>query len=118
MLPGLMAPELEAIAVEVIAERLESGDNPGIAAMAHEALRATLAALRGEPSPFADEGRLICHCFQVREGRIRRYVRERDLRSVEAIRRWTRACSGCRSCRPDLDVILEQERDRSPGRDA
>jgi serine/threonine protein kinase/NifU-like protein involved in Fe-S cluster formation/bacterioferritin-associated ferredoxin len=111
---GKTVPELQAITVEELAARLESIDNPGAATPAHEVLRAALAALRGEPSPFEHEGRLICHCFHVREGRIRRYVRERGLRSVDQVRSWTRACGGCRSCRPDLEVILEQERD-APG---
>ncbi len=112
LLPGKTVAELEAITVETLAARLESLDNPGAATPGHELLRAALAALKGEPNPFEKEGRLICHCFHVREGRIRRYIREHDLRSVDQVRSWTRACSGCRSCRPDLEVILEQERDR------
>lgn len=113
-LRGLTIPQMEAITVEQLAAKLESIDNPGTATPAHEVLRAAVAALKGEPNPFANEGRLICHCFHVREGRIRRYVREHDLKSVEDVRAWTRANSGCRSCRPDIDVILEQERSRAP----
>lgn len=109
---GKTVEELEAITVEHLAAKLESLDNPGAATPGHEILRAALCALRGEPSPFEHEGRLICHCFHVREGRLRRYIREHDLRTVDQVRAWTRACSGCRSCRPDLDAILEQERDR------
>lgn len=113
LLPGLTVDEVAAITVEQIAARMESIDNPGAATPAHEALRAVLAALRGEANPFEAEGRLICHCFHVREGRIRRYIREHSLRSVDAVRSWTRACGGCRSCRPDIEAILDQERDRS-----
>ena len=113
LLRGKTVPEIEAIDVETIAKRLESPD-PGTATPAHEALRAALAALRGEPNPFERDGRLICYCFHVREGMIRRYIRERHLKTVDEVRAWTRACGGCRSCRPDLDVILQQERDRAP----
>jgi NifU-like protein involved in Fe-S cluster formation/bacterioferritin-associated ferredoxin len=109
---GKTVPELEAVSVETIAARLESLETPGTATPAHEALRAALAALRGEPNPFERDGRLICFCFHVREGMIRRYIRERNLKTVDEVRAWTRACSGCRSCRPDLDVILQQERAR------
>jgi NifU-like protein len=112
MVRGLTLSELKAITVEHVAGKLDSIDNPGAATPGHEVLRAAVAALEGKPNPFADEGRLICHCFHVREGRIRRYIREHDLKSVEDVRAWTRANSGCRSCRPDIDVILEQERSR------
>jgi len=112
LLKGKTLAEVSALTVEELAARLESVDNPGTVTPAHEALRAALSALRGEPSPFEREGRLICHCFHVREGRIRRYIREHDLKTVDQVRSWTRACTGCRSCRPDVEVILEQERDR------
>ncbi|MBI3726171.1 iron-sulfur cluster assembly scaffold protein [bacterium] len=109
---GLTVPQLEKLDVVDIAQRLDSPDNPGVATPAYEILRSALAQLKGAPSPYQDEGRLICHCFHVRDGRIRSYVRERDLRTVEQVNRWTRACGGCRSCRPDIELILEQERDR------
>jgi bacterioferritin-associated ferredoxin len=114
MLIGRTVSDVEALTVEDLASRLESLDNPGAATPGHEVLRAAVAALRGEPNPFERDGRLICHCFHVREGKIRRYIREKRLTSIDQIRSWTRACSGCRSCRPDLDVILEQERDLLP----
>jgi NifU-like protein involved in Fe-S cluster formation/bacterioferritin-associated ferredoxin len=114
LLRGKTVDELAAIDVATSAARLESLDNPGAATPAHEALRAVLAALRGEPNPFERDGRLICHCFHVREGKLRRYIRERSLTTVDEVRSWTRACSGCRSCRPDLEAILDQERSRCP----
>lgn len=74
-----------------------------------EALRAALADLAGEPSPFLEEGPLVCHCLQVREGRIRRAIQERELTTVREVTYWTRACSGCRSCRGDVELLLEAE---------
>ncbi|MGE0712660.1 MAG: (2Fe-2S)-binding protein [Planctomycetota bacterium] len=74
-----------------------------------DALTAALAALRGRPSPFADEGELVCHCLHVREQRLRRAIRERGLRTVEEVRFWTRACSGCRSCRDEVAGLLADE---------
>jgi NifU-like protein len=111
---GLTVPELAVLDVRDIARRLDSEDNPGVATTAFEALQVTLAALQGKPSPFGAEGPLVCHCFHVREKKIRHYVRERGLKTVEEVNRWTRACGGCRSCRPDIELILEQERDRRP----
>jgi len=74
-----------------------------------EALRAALADLAGEPSPFLAEGPLVCHCLQVREGRIRRAIQERQLRSVKDVSYWTRACTGCRTCRAEVEELIEAE---------
>jgi NifU-like protein len=79
-----------------------------------EALSAGLAALEGRPPPFADDGEVVCHCLHVREGRIRRLVRQRALRTVKDVRFWTRACSGCRSCREDVEDLLREEVAGSP----
>src|ERR1041385_2494407 len=74
---GLTVDELEALDVRDIALRLDSADNPGVATSGFEALQATVAALRGKPNPFLNDGPLVCHCFHVRAGKIRTYVRER-----------------------------------------
>lgn len=104
---GKTTAELERLPLEEVAAALESSATPGIAIVAHEALRNALFALRGEPAPAP--GRLICHCFHVHADRIRRYVRGRRLRTVDDVRAWTRANSGCRSCRPDIEQIIAQE---------
>jgi NifU-like protein len=113
---GLTVTDLEAIDVRDVALRLDSADNPGVATAGFEALQAAIAALRGLPNPFLNDGPLVCHCFHVRQGKIRHYVRERGLETVEEVNRWTRACGGCRSCRPDIELILQQEKDRPPER--
>jgi nitrogen fixation NifU-like protein len=104
---GLAVADLERLTVVDVARALESEANPGIAIVAHEALRKAIFALQGRPVP--PDGRLICHCFHVHEDRIRRYVRARRLATVDDVRTWTRANSGCRSCRPDIEVIIAQE---------
>jgi NifU-like protein len=113
VLKGKATSELDQVDVNDVAKVLGLLDAPGAVIPAIEALKAALAALRGEANPYEAEGRLVCHCFHVREGRIRRTIQERELRSVEDVTRWTRACGGCRSCRSDIHLILEQERDRS-----
>jgi bacterioferritin-associated ferredoxin/NifU-like protein involved in Fe-S cluster formation len=79
-------------------------------APAFEALTAALAALDGKPPPFAREGELVCHCLHVRRGRIERAIAEKGACTLDDVRFWTRACSGCRSCRPDVERILERAR--------
>ncbi len=77
-----------------------------------EATEAALAALRGAPAPFAAEGPYVCKCLQVREQRIRRAIRRFALVDVEGVQHWTRACTGCRSCRVEVEQLLAQERAR------
>jgi NifU-like protein len=75
-----------------------------------EAMGAAVATLRGQPAPsLLADGRVICHCLHVREGRIRRTIRGRALRTVEDVQFWTRACTGCRSCHADVVRILAEE---------
>ena len=75
--------------------------------LAEEALRAALANLQGRPSPYAEEGPVVCHCLYVRRGRLERVIRERGARTVEELRSWTQACTGCRTCGPDLEGLLK-----------
>lgn len=73
-----------------------------------EALRDALHAWRGEPSPYRALGRQVCHCLQVNEGRIVRAIRARRLTTVPEVQFWTRACTGCRSCRLEVEALLER----------
>jgi NifU-like protein involved in Fe-S cluster formation len=77
-----------------------------------EAVAAAVSTLRGQTPPSVGDGRVICHCLHVREGRIRRTIRGRALRTVEDVQFWTRACTGCRSCNADVLRILADETQR------
>ena len=54
---------------------------------------------------------LVCHCWNVRDREIRRAVRE-GAESLRAIRRTSRAGSGCGGCRREVTRIIESERER------
>lgn len=110
LVQGKTLAEAEALTLESFAAAydLDEEFHPNLL-IALEALQAGLAALRGEANPCPNQGTLICHCLHVREGRIRRLIRERRLKTVDEVRFWTRACSGCRSCRTDLEEILASE---------
>jgi NifU-like protein len=110
MIRGKSVEEVSKLETLDVAKMLESPQNPGIAVVAHEALRLALFALKKEPAP--PMGELICHCFHVPEDRIRRYVRAKRLATVDDVRSWTRANSGCRSCRPDIERIIAEELSR------
>ncbi len=47
----------------------------------------------------------VCHCIGVRRDTLLRAIVD-GCRTVEDLQRVTAACTGCRSCRPDLDRLL------------
>src|SRR5262249_54837638 len=112
MLRGLSVEEARRIGLLDVARALESEATPGIGAPAIEALEDALAALEGRPRLAAEQGRLVCHCFHVHDRRIRRAIAEHGLASVDQVRAFTRANSGCRSCRPDIEALLAEDRAR------
>jgi len=108
---GRSLPELESLSVETLAATYElSSEQAPLLLPAWEALQSALAKLQGHPDPCAFDGRLVCHCLGVREGRILRAIRQRDLKTVAGVSHWTRACTGCRSCRKELEGIIRSER--------
>ncbi len=78
--------------------------------MGQEALEAALADYLGEKAPQHEpEGELVCKCFGVYDGQIRRAVRENGLRTVEEITDFTKAGGGCGDCLEKLKAILDDE---------
>ena len=84
--------------------------------MGQEALEAALRTWRGEPSPAygEDDGPPVCKCFGVSEGRIRRAVRENNLRTAEEIMHFTKAGGGCGDCRAAVEAVMAGERGTRP----
>jgi len=52
------------------------------------------------------ENSLVCRCYRVSEGAIRRAISEHQLRQVEEVTAVTRAGGGCSSCWDDIQAIL------------
>ena len=80
--------------------------------MGREALEAAIDDYRGVQAKAGkekDEGRIVCNCFGVAEGKIRRVIREDDLRTVEDVTNYTKAGGGCGSCIAQIEEILEDE---------
>ncbi|NDL62953.1 Fe-S cluster assembly protein NifU [Acerihabitans arboris] len=77
--------------------------------MGQEALRAAIAQFRGEaPEADHEEGALICKCFGVDEGHIRRAVIENGLSTLEDVINYTKAGGGCTSCHEKIERTLGQ----------
>ena len=80
--------------------------------MGREALEAAINGYRGAKPAAADdedEGRIICNCFGITEGKIRRVIREDNLRTLEDVTNYTKAGGGCGSCIDQIEEILEDE---------
>ncbi|MCF6689751.1 Fe-S cluster assembly protein NifU [Raoultella terrigena] len=75
--------------------------------MGQEALRAAIANFRGESlDEEHEEGRLICKCFGVDEGHIRRAVLNNGLTTLEEVINYTKAGGGCTSCHEQIELAL------------
>lgn len=108
---GRPVEELERSSPEAVASSFALGPEfLPLLVIPHEALSAALAELKGRPVPPGLEGPVVCHCLHVRQGRLLRAIRERRLTTVEEVQHWTRACTGCRSCRTDVEALLERVR--------
>ena len=76
--------------------------------MGQEALAAALSRYEGKDATVhqEEEGRLVCRCFAVPEGMIRRVARQNNLRTVEEVTQYTKAGGGCGACVTDIEDIL------------
>ncbi len=78
--------------------------------MGREALEAAIANYRGIDLKQLkeDEGSLVCKCFGIYEGFIKKVVQENSLKTVEEVTNYTKAGGGCQSCHPAIEDIIEK----------
>jgi NifU-like protein len=84
--------------------------------MGREALEAAVNNYRGiTPEDHEEEeGRVVCTCFGVTEGKLRRVIAENDLRTLEDITNYTKAGGGCGACIDELETMLEEHIRQKP----
>jgi NifU-like protein len=86
--------------------------------MGQEALEAAIYKYRGievEHHDDDDEGTLLCKCFGVTENKVRRFILENELQTVEQVTNYIKAGGGCGSCLADIeDVLLEAQKPTNP----
>lgn len=57
-----------------------------------------------------NDDQLLCHCHGVKAGVVRRAVRELRPRDAREVGKACKAGTGCRSCVPDIETVMRQEK--------
>lgn len=78
--------------------------------MGQEALEAAIANYRGIEIVDDDheEGKLICRCFAVDEGKIFRAVEKHGLKTIEDVINYTKAGGACTSCHEKIEMVIDE----------
>ena len=112
MIIGKTVNEAERITNQDIADYLGGlpREKMHCSVMGREALEAAIANYRGIDLKQLeeDQGTLVCKCFGIYEGFIKKVVQENSLKTVEEVTNYTKAGGGCQSCHPAIEEIIEK----------
>jgi len=80
--------------------------------MGREALEVAIAHYKGETVEQHEEleGRVVCRCFGVTEGKLKKVIEENDLKTVEQVTNYTKAGGACTACLADIEDIIKEVR--------
>jgi NifU-like protein len=110
MIKGLTLEEAQKITNQEIADYLGGlpKEKMHCSVMGREALDAAIARYRGGEvkEEAEEEGRIVCKCFGVTEGKIRKVALENHLFTAEEITHYTKAGGGCGMCVPAVEDVL------------
>ena len=112
MIKGLTVDEASKITNQDIASFLGGlpEEKMHCSVMGREALEKAIATYRGEQyeDQEEDEGRIVCKCFGITDEKIKRVVRENNLRTVEQVTHYTKAGGGCTSCHAEIEDLIAE----------
>jgi NifU-like protein len=117
LIKGKTVDEAMAVTNKDIAEYLGGlpREKMHCSVMGQEALEAAIKNLRGERTVAVEpEGELVCECFGVHDGQIRRAIRENDLKTAEEVTYFTKAGGGCGKCVERIEDIIAEEQGGAP----
>ena len=80
--------------------------------MGMEALQAAIADYRGEKVADGEdehEGRIVCKCFGVTDVKLRKVIRENNIKTLQEVTNYCKAGGACSSCLDDIQKILDEE---------
>ena len=111
MLKGLTLDEAAKISNKDIADYLGGlpEEKMHCSVMGREALENAIARYKGETtkSKVELEGEVVCRCFGVTDEKLKRAIRESDLKTVEEVTHYTKAGGGCEQCHPGIESIIK-----------
>lgn len=112
MIKGMTIDEASQISNQNIAEYLGGlpEEKMHCSVMGREALEKAIAIYRGEKyeEDEEDEGRIVCKCFGVTDEKIKRVVKENDLKTVEQVTHYTKAGGGCTACHAEIEDLIAE----------
>jgi NifU-like protein len=110
LVKGMTLDEAMAVTNKNIAEFLGGlpQEKMHCSVMGKEALDAAIANYRGiSLHPEAeDESPLVCKCFAVTAGKIKRLIRENELTTAAQVTNYIKAGGGCGTCLTEIDELL------------
>lgn len=111
MIKGKRLDEAARITNKDIAEALGGlpPEKMHCSVMGQEALEAAIANYKGQKVEKVDVGDIICECFGITDARIRRVIRENNLKTVEEVTNYTKAGGACGSCKKEIEKMLGEE---------
>lgn len=112
MIKGMTVDEASQVSNQNIAEYLGGlpEEKMHCSVMGREALEKAIAIYRGEKyeEDEEDEGRIVCKCFGVTDEKIKRVVKENDLKTVEQVTHYTKAGGGCTACHAEIEDLIAE----------
>jgi len=78
--------------------------------MGQEALEAAIYNYKGIPleAEEEDESPIICRCFAITEGKIKRIIQDNHLTTAEQVTNYVKAGGGCGSCLAEIDDLVAE----------